>query len=128
MAEEAVLTVRSDRRLHRPYGIAGGGHGGPSSNIIIGGDGGAAELPPMPMEAVALRRGDVFRHVSAGGGGFGAALDRDPGLVLDDVLDEKLTIERARAEYGVVVSADGTEVDPAETTRLRDELRSTRES
>ena len=32
--------------------------------------------------------GDVFRHELAGGGGWGDPLDRDPTLVLKDVLDE----------------------------------------
>ena len=34
LADEAVLTVRSDRRSHPPYGIEGGEAGAPSSNTI----------------------------------------------------------------------------------------------
>ena len=101
LADEAVLTVRSDRRSHPPYGIEGGEAGAPSSNTI-----GDRVVPTMPMEALQLRRGDVFHHVSAGGGGSGSPLERDPALVLEDVLDGKVSVEAARERYGVVV-ADG---------------------
>ena len=57
----------------------------------------------MPMEALQLRRGDVFHHVSAGGGGSGSPFERDPALVLEDVLDEKVSVEAARERYGVVI-------------------------
>ena len=57
----------------------------------------------MPMEALQLRRGDVFHHVSAGGGGSGSPLERDPALVLEDVLDGKVSVEAARERYGVVI-------------------------
>ena len=97
LADEAVLTVRSDRRAHPPYGIDGGEAGAPSSNTI-----GDRVVPTMPMEALKLRRGDVFRHVSAGGGGSGSPLERDPALVLEDVLDGKVSVEAARERYGVV--------------------------
>ena len=50
-----------------------------------------------------LRRGDVFHHVSAGGGGSGFPLARDPALVLEDVLDGKVSVEAARERYGVVI-------------------------
>ena len=41
--------------------------------------------------------GDVFTRPSAGGGGFGDPLERDPDAVLEDVADGYVTIERARA-------------------------------
>jgi N-methylhydantoinase B len=102
LADEAVLTVRSDRRAHPPYGIEGGEAGAPSSNTIRSA-GDERAVATMPMEALQLRKGDVFHHVSAGGGGSGSPLDRDPALVLDDVLDGKVSIEAARERYGVVI-------------------------
>ena len=96
LADEAVLTMRSDRRFHPPYGIEGGEAGAPSSNTIR--STAASVVAPMPMEALQLRRGDVFRHVSAGGGGSGSPFERDPALVLEDVLDGKVERRgRARA-------------------------------
>ena len=58
----------------------------------------------MPMEAVQLRKGDVFRPVSAGGGGSGPPRERDPALVLEDVLDGKVSVEAARERYGVEIA------------------------
>jgi N-methylhydantoinase B len=72
----------------------------------------------MPMEAHALARGDSFTHVSAGGGGFGAAFEREPAAVLEDVLDGKVSAAAARERYGVVV-VDG-ELDATATAELRD--------
>ena len=56
----------------------------------------------------------MFTRPSAGGGGFGDPLERDPDAVLEDVADGYVTVERARTDYGVVVD----EVD-AELGRVR---------
>jgi len=119
-AAEAVFTTRADRRDHPPYGLDGGLPGGTSSNTLVNAQGEHA-LPTMPMEAVRWSAGDVFRHVSAGGGGYGSPLARDPAAVLSDVLDEKVSLAAAREHYGVVVS-DGA-VDTAATVILRCHLR-----
>jgi N-methylhydantoinase B len=116
LAERATLTIRTDRRDHPPYGLEGGEAGAPSANLVVS-DGESRELPTMPMEAHVLKQGDSFTHVSAGGGGFGTALERDPAAVLEDVLDGKVSIAAARERYGVVI-ADG-EVDETSTARLR---------
>ena len=116
LADRATLTIRTDRRAHPPYGLAGGEPGAPSTNVVVSG-GVARELPTMPMEADVLERGDSFTHVSAGAGGFGDAFDRDPAAVLEDVLDGKVSIAAAREHYGVVVAAG--EVDATSTSELR---------
>lgn len=46
---------------------------------------------------------DVFTRPSAGGGGVGDPLLRDPELVCDDVTDEYVSVERALIDYGVVI-------------------------
>jgi len=46
-----------------------------------------------------------------GGGGWGDPLERDPGAVLDDVLDGYVSAEGARRDYGVVLRADGCAID-----------------
>ena len=116
-ATEAVFTTRADRRDHPPYGLDGGLPGGTSSNTLFNAQGEHA-LPTMPMEAVRWSAGDVFRHVSAGGGGYGDPLAREPGAVLSDVLDEKVSVAAAREHYGVLV-IDG-KVDGPATTALRE--------
>jgi N-methylhydantoinase B len=116
LAHKATLTIRTDRRDHPPYGLDGGEAGAPSRNVAVSG-GAARDLPTMPMEALTLAAGDSFTHVSAGGGGFGPPLERDPAAVLADVLDGKVSAAAARETYGVVIQ--GEAVDPIATATLR---------
>ena len=116
LAERATLTIRTDRRDHPPYGLAGGEPGAPSTNVVVSG-GEKRELPTMPMEAHVLERGDTFTHVSAGGGGFGDPFEREPEAVLEDVLDGKVSVAAARERYGVVIVAGA--LDTMSTAELR---------
>jgi len=50
-----------------------------------------------------VRPGDRFWRPSAGGGGFGDPLDRDPDEVREDVADGYVSLARAQRDYGVVV-------------------------
>ncbi len=116
LADRATLTIRTDRRDHPPYGLGGGEPGAASSNVVVSG-GQTRELPTMPMEAYTLAEGDRFTHVSAGGGGFGSPLERDPAAVLADVLDGKVSVEAARASYGVVIDEEAVDVDATSALR-----------
>jgi N-methylhydantoinase B/oxoprolinase/acetone carboxylase alpha subunit len=70
-----------------------------------------------------MNEGDEMLFVTPSGGGYGDPLERDPALVLADVLDELLTVEDAREHYAVVLTPDGREVDEAATAALRAERR-----
>lgn len=121
LEEEGTLQVRSDRRVHRPFGLYGGSPGAPSENALNP-DG---EAEPLPSKlTMTIRRGEVFRHVLAGGGGWGDPLERDPALVLRDVRNELLSAARAASDYGVVI--EDSAVDVVATERLRAELRQRR--
>ena len=74
-------------------------------------------LPPLPVKPVTLHKGDVFRHVMAGGGGFGPAFERRPEDVREDVIDGKVTPAHACVAYGVVVGPGPLFVVDAEATR-----------
>jgi N-methylhydantoinase A/oxoprolinase/acetone carboxylase beta subunit/N-methylhydantoinase B/oxoprolinase/acetone carboxylase alpha subunit len=89
LTADTLLQVRSDRQTHRPYGLAGGGKGAASSNLIIRVNGDEEWLPPM-FSAV-LQPGDVFHHRMAGGGGWGDARERDPEASARDRLNEKVS-------------------------------------
>lgn len=123
LEREGTLQLRTDRRTTRPYGLSGGQPGTPSDNVLNP-DGDARRLPGKCT--LTVRRGDVFRHVLAGAGGWGDPLARDPARVLHDVLEEKLTEDYARREYGVVVDLAGRVVREAETAARRAELRAAR--
>jgi len=120
LEEEGVLQVRSDRRTHRPFGLYGGSPGAPSENRLDL----KRENRLLPSKlTMTIRHGEVFRHVLAGGGGWGDPLERDPAKVLRDVRNELLSPERARADYGVVVDTAAWAVDAAGTERLRGKIR-----
>jgi N-methylhydantoinase B len=81
---------------------------------------------------VTVATGDLFWRPSAGGGGFGDPLERDPERVREDVTDGYVSVERARLDYGVVVKEVDRELaeyelDPAATERERAAIRSRRE-
>jgi N-methylhydantoinase B len=69
------------------------------------------------------RAGAYSRYISNGGGGWGSAKTREPERVLSDVRNGYVSVEGARAMYGVVVTGDpendpeGIAVD-AEATRV----------
>ena len=69
-----------------------------------------------------IKKGDIFRHVLAGAGGWGDPLERDPAAVLRDVRNELLSPEKALADYGVVIDLAGWTVDAAATARRRGEM------
>jgi N-methylhydantoinase B len=100
------LIVRSDRAKHAPYGLAGGGPGALSANVLLHPDGSREVLPPM--FSIEIDDGDVYEHRTAGGGGWGDPLQRDPDAVAADVLNEKVSREAALRLYGVVIAEDGT--------------------
>jgi N-methylhydantoinase B len=72
-----------------------------------------------------MRRGDVYRTVSMGGGGYGDPLDRDPRLVALDVERKLVTPEWADRIWGVVLDGNGA-VDEPGTAARRDERRAER--
>ena len=57
----------------------------------------------LKCSRVTLRRGDVIRTMTGGGGGFGAPGERDPDAVRADVRDGHVTPAAAREIYGVEV-------------------------
>jgi len=116
------LIVRSVRAERPPYGLAGGGTGATSSNVLIHPDGSEEVLPAM--FSTTIEAGDVYAHRMAGGGGWGNPLARDPAAVADDVANEKVSVGAARELYGVVIGADG-DADVDATADLRTERRRT---
>jgi N-methylhydantoinase B len=64
--------------------------------------------------------GDVISFQQSGAGGYGDPRERDPARVLEDVLDDYVSVEAAGAEYGVVITGHGLDLRvDAEATRRR---------
>jgi N-methylhydantoinase B len=121
---EATLSVRSDRRAFRPFGLYGGSPGQPSHNYLNP----STENRLLPSKiTMQMKKGDVFRHVHPGGGGWGDPLERDPARVLKDVRNEFLSAEKAAADYGVVVDTRTWVVDEKATVAARAAIRRDRD-
>ena len=126
--ETAMLSVLSEKNVIPPYGVAGGSNGA-ANRFVVERDGKVIQPSDVPgkVSGFALRTGDIVREETAGGGGFGDPLTRDPALVVDDVRLEYLSTEQAAARYGVVLGADGT-VDTGATKEKREALAAARET
>ncbi|CAG9813200.1 unnamed protein product [Phaedon cochleariae] len=72
-----TLSVLTERRVLRPYGMEGGEAGARGLNLLIRADGRAINLGPKT--AVPVQPGDAFRLHTPGGGGYGveAATETD---------------------------------------------------
>ena len=117
LADEAVLAIRIDSVKNPPWGTAGG---------MSGGVGRAVVNPALPNERILaplsdgnrLRKGDILRIETGGGGGRGHPFDRPPSAVLSDVLDGFVSVEAASRDYGVVIREG--ELDLGATAVLRE--------
>jgi N-methylhydantoinase B len=110
--EPTLVSCMFDRTKYPPLGYLGGRAGAPAQVLIN-------ELGVHPKGQHRLGPGDVFTLVGPGGGGFFDPADRDPRLVLADVRDELISIERARDLYRVAVDPATWAIDEAETASLR---------
>lgn len=113
---ETTFTILADRDKAGPHGLFGGQPGSISVYALMR-DGEETHL--SSKSTVHLRPGDVISYRTSGGGGYEDPLLRDPELVLSDVADGKVSVERASSVYGVVISGDGQSVDLAATEQLR---------
>jgi len=120
LAPEALLQLRTDRVVFQPYGLQGGEPGGRSRNFIETGD----SRKPLPGKVtMTVPHNAVIIHEQAGAGGFGDPMARDPKLVLEDLLDGKVSEAFARRHHGVALDGKGG-IDTKETARLRSEATS----
>ena len=76
----------SDKNVIPPYGVRGGWTGAPNRFTVLR-DGEEIEPSALPgkVTGFALRAGDVVIERTAGGGGYGDPLERDPQAVVRDV-------------------------------------------
>ena len=119
LGSEGTLQMRTERQRSQPWGLQGGQYGAFSQTILNPG----SDNYRMHKETMAIKKGDVLRVMTSGGGGWGDPLERETGMVLDDVLNEKVSIKRAREVYGVVIDDKTLEVDVKESEKLRKSMK-----
>jgi N-methylhydantoinase B len=106
-------------------GVEGGKDGSPNHLML------RFDTAPVPVPVIAngepFAANEAFEYLYGGGAGWGDPLERSPENVRDDVLDEYVSIEAARTEYGVVLLGSvedcDVEIDGEATERLRAEMR-----
>ena len=107
-------------------GIAGGRPGAPNQ-LTLRAESSSPIVVAHTAEWVPMDAGDKIVYDYGGGGGWGDPLDRDPEAVLSDVLDEYVSIDGARRDYGVVIEGSLEEltlaVDEEATFELRASMR-----
>lgn len=69
MLAHTSITLLTERRTTRPYGVQGGSPGGSGRNTVLHANGASEEVPAKVK--LELRPGDRLRIESPGGGGFG---------------------------------------------------------
>ena len=129
--DRAVISYICDRERAIVWGIEGGLPSMPHGLTLRRAGSERDEWLGSVFSDVPLANGDVFSRPTAGGGGYGDPLERDPALVRDDVANDYVSLERACKDYGVVlrvvdVDLAEYEVDAAATARERARIRSLR--
>lgn len=114
--QPVTFSILSDRDREGPWGLFGG-LPGRRAEYVLNPDGEARLL--SSKTTLELEPGDVVSYRTCGGGGYGPPAERDPALVLRDVLEGKVSAARARELYRVAVDLERRAVDEEETGRLR---------
>jgi N-methylhydantoinase B len=94
------LTSIASRYRYFPWGINGGKEGSNNKVQIFSGDN---MVEKATFSNYMLKKGDLVRFISAGGGGYGDPSERDKKRVIDDVANGYITVEEARKVYGVAI-------------------------
>ena len=128
--DDTVMSYCCDRARSITWGIEGGLPSVPHG-VWINKERQQERFLGAVFSNVAVVEGDEFTRPSAGGGGHGDPLLRDPKAVREDVADGYVTVEGARRDYGVVVREVDAElaeweVDEEATRRERAETKEKR--
>jgi N-methylhydantoinase B len=117
---EASFSLLTDRAKFPPWGLFGG-ESGFAAQYMINPD----SDDPMTVSSKSttkLDSNDIASVQTPGGGGYGDPTERPPEKVLDDVINEKVSVDAAREEYGVVVDREERTIDEEATEQTRAEL------
>ncbi len=117
LVEGRWSTSNSGRRKLPPWGLWNGKPGAPSQNLMrLPGDDEFKVADPVRQLEPA---GTSVVVCTAGGGGWGDPLERDPERVRFDVVEGLVSLESARNDYGVAIDPVRMTVDATATKELR---------
>ncbi|HUE81559.1 MAG TPA: hydantoinase B/oxoprolinase family protein [Pyrinomonadaceae bacterium] len=113
------VSVFGDGAVIPAYGLNGGMNGSLNEGYLNRGRENEKQLSSNEGWNRA-KSGETITVLSAGGGGWGNPLERDPIAVLEDVRNQMLSVEKAREWYGVVINKE--QVDISATKELRSKM------
>jgi N-methylhydantoinase B len=119
-----LMTGNSDGEYQPPRGVAGGGDA-PTVKMFIEDKAGNRRVL-RTMDHTPIYSGEKFVTYVPGGGGWGDPLNRDVQRVMDDVVDEYVSVQRAKDVYGVVINPDTLELGHQATEELRKQKKAAR--
>ena len=125
LADIGTFGLRVENNIFPTWGVAGGMGGGTSKVVMNPGTGQEKEIRAFSDDNN-WTRGDLVRIYTAGGGGWGDPLDRETGLVNDDVQDGFVSLESALRDYGVVIDPVSMATDEKGTQAMRKDIRRSR--
>ena len=126
LAPEGTFGLRVENHRFPAWGVAGGKAGGTSRVVLNPGGEDERDIRPFSDDNH-WQAGDLVRLYTAGGGGWGDPLEREIDLVEKDVRGGFVSLDAARAEYGVVIDPSTLIADKPGTEAFRKDLRRTRE-
>ena len=130
-ADKTVISYICDRERAIVWGTNGGLPSMPHGLHLRRAGAGEDTWLGSVFSDVELHPGDLFSRPTAGGGGNGDPLEREPERVRDDVADGYVSLARAARDYGVVLRVIDVdlceyEIDGAATRAARADIRAAR--
>ena len=130
-ADNTVMSYICDRERAVVWGVEGGLPSMPHGLMVEHADTGEQDWLGSVFSNYKIKSGDKFTRPTAGGGGYGDPMQRDPERVRQDVIDEYVSVERAKIDYGVVIKVNDAdmldyEVDIGATEQARAHIRENR--
>jgi N-methylhydantoinase B len=116
-----LFSAHSDRHRYSPWGIQGG-YPGKRGRFLLFSNNKRPRRIRSKISGFLLGKGDVLSAQTAGGGGFGSPLKREPERVLKDYLQGKLSRRQAQKDYGVVLTRV-KKINRKVTKALRDKMK-----
>jgi N-methylhydantoinase B len=110
LCERAEIATRMENTLVAPYGVVGG-RAGRTGRVVLNPGTPDERLLPGQGDGVQIKRGDLLRFETCGGGGWGDPLTRDPVRVRQDVARGFVTVQGALQDYGVALDPVTLEID-----------------
>lgn len=115
---DAKLSIRMGQFRFGGWGVHGGKGSRHKAQAVLNEGMDTEEILP-PLQTKELLAGTRFAIKMAGGGGYGDPFNRDPEMVLSDVLDGYVSLSGAKEDYAVAIDPSSMTVDVEQTLHLR---------